>query len=264
MLSISHVTLCHIINDSILPFSPNLRSLKLIDEGLARLSSGLLPMKQESSFLSSCSFSSSTEVRSKFKSEVNEFNSELSEVFGSEGEEKGLGRHGTKWHSRTEQTEGAPTLTHVDRLGKTKMVDIGWKNDTDRSATAVARVFLGPEAFPLVAMNQLKKGDVLTVAQLAGIMGAKQTPNIIPLCHPLLLSHVDVALKLDEDVQAVDITATATTKGPTGVEMEALTAVAVAALTVYDMTKAASKNIEIAYIRLLRKSGGKNGAWERE
>lgn len=143
------------------------------------------------------------------------------------------------------------------------MVDVGAKAATPRSATAGATVLLGPTAFALVAANQVAKGDVLTVAQLAGVMGAKQTANLIPLCHPLLLSHVDVALSLNDAKHAVEIKATASTSGQTGVEMEAMTAAAVAALTVYDMCKAAGKGIEITDLRLERKVGGKSGEWKR-
>jgi molybdenum cofactor biosynthesis protein MoaC len=124
-------------------------------------------------------------------------------------------------------------------------------------------VLLGAAAYALVAENRTAKGDVLTVAQLAGVMAAKQTAALIPLCHPLALAHVDVRLRLAPAAAAVDIEATAATVGPTGVEMEAMTAAAVAALTVYDMCKATSKGIEIGAVRLLRKSGGRSGAWER-
>ena len=154
-------------------------------------------------------------------------------------------------------------LTHADESGKAAMVDVGGKPNAPRTATASARVLLGPTAFSLVAANQVKKGDVLTVAQLAGIMGAKHTSTLIPLCHPLLLSHVEVALELNPAHQAIDILATASTVGPTGVEMEAMTAAAVSALTVYDMCKAASKGIEITDLRLEKKTGGKSGKWVR-
>ena len=159
--------------------------------------------------------------------------------------------------------EMAPRLTHADESGKAAMVDVGGKKESTRSATATARVLLGHTAFSLVAANQVAKGDVLTVAQLAGIMGAKHTSTLIPLCHPLLLSHVEVLLELNSSHQCIDIKATAATTGPTGVEMEAMTAVAVSALTVYDMCKAASKEIEITELKLVRKSGGKSGEWIR-
>lgn len=152
-------------------------------------------------------------------------------------------------------------LTHVDASGKAAMVDVSHKAATVRTATAGARVLLGRRVFDLVASNQLAKGDVLTVAQLAGVMGAKHTSALIPLCHNILLSRVHVDLALNAGAAAVDVTATATTVGPTGVEMEALTAAAVASLTVYDMCKAASKGVVVTDLRLLAKSGGKSGDW---
>mmetsp|Transcript_4584 Transcript_4584/g.15081 ORF Transcript_4584/g.15081 Transcript_4584/m.15081 type:complete len:264 (+) Transcript_4584:1401-2192(+) len=155
------------------------------------------------------------------------------------------------------------TLTHVDSTGRASMVDVAPKADTLRSATASGRVLLGAEAFRLVAHNQVKKGDVLTVAQIAGINGAKMTSSLIPLCHNILIRGVDVKLQLDPDRNAVNILATATTVGPTGVEMEALTACSVAGLTVYDMCKAVSKDIEITDIKLQKKSGGKSADYER-
>jgi len=157
----------------------------------------------------------------------------------------------------------SPGLTHADETGKAAMVDVGGKKETTRSATATVRVLLGHTAFSLVASNQVAKGDVLTVAQLAGIMGAKHTSTLIPLCHPLLLSHVEVLLELNTSIQSIDIIATAATTGLTGVEMEAMTAAAVSALTVYDMCKAASKKIEITDLKLMKKSGGKSGEWDR-
>jgi cyclic pyranopterin phosphate synthase len=163
----------------------------------------------------------------------------------------------------SETENNSPRLTHADETGKAAMVDVGGKKETTRSATATVRVLLGRTAFSLVAANQVAKGDVLTVAQLAGIMGAKHTATLIPLCHPLLLSHVEVLLELNTSHQSIDIKATAATTGPTGVEMEAMTAAAVSALTVYDMCKAASKKIEITDLKLVRKSGGKSGEWVR-
>lgn len=154
-------------------------------------------------------------------------------------------------------------LSHVDSAGKAAMVNVAPKADTRRVATASGRVLLGAVAFSRVAANSISKGDVLTVAKLAGIMGAKQTASLIPLCHPLLLSGVDLSLSLNEELHAVDIAATVTTVGPTGVEMEALTAVTVASLTVYDMCKAVSKDIQIAEVRLESKTGGKSGDWSR-
>lgn len=158
------------------------------------------------------------------------------------------------------------TLSHIDSdTGRASMVDVSQKNhDSKRSATASATVLLGSHAFRLVKDNTLgKKGDVLSVSQLAGIMGAKHTSTLIPLCHPLLLTHASVDLELNEDRHAVDIRATVKTVGSTGVEMEALTAASIAALTVYDMCKAASKTIEITDIFLIEKTGGKGGSFHR-
>lgn len=161
-----------------------------------------------------------------------------------------------------ERSSGA-SLSHVDSAGKAAMVNIVAKTDTARLAIASCRVLLGSDAFSLVAANSISKGDVLTVAKIAGIMGAKQTASFIPLCHPLLLSGVDLNLTLNEELQAVDIEAKVTTVGPTGVEMEALTAVTVAGLTVYDMCKAVTKDIRISEVRLESKTGGKSGDWSR-
>ncbi|XP_054652720.1 molybdenum cofactor biosynthesis protein 1 isoform X2 [Dunckerocampus dactyliophorus] len=150
-----------------------------------------------------------------------------------------------------------PQLTHTDAQGRASMVDVGCKVPTRRVATAHATILLGPIAFGLLQDNQLGKGDALTVAQLAGIMGSKQTSTLIPLCHPLPLEHTSVILDLDELRNAVVITATCRTTSRTGVEMEALTAVSVAALTIYDMCKAVSHDITITDIKLLSKTGGK-------
>lgn len=148
-------------------------------------------------------------------------------------------------------------LTHTDQQGRATMVDVGGKAPTCRTATACATVILGPVAFPLLQDNQLAKGDALTVAQLAGIMASKQTSALIPLCHPLPLDHTSVTFHLDELHSAAVITATCRTTGRTGVEMEALTAVSVAALTVYDMCKAVTHDIIITDIKLVSKTGGK-------
>ncbi|XP_077436890.1 molybdenum cofactor biosynthesis protein 1 isoform X2 [Vanacampus margaritifer] len=150
-----------------------------------------------------------------------------------------------------------PRLTHTDAQGRASMVDVGSKAPTRRAATARATVLLGPFAFGLLRENQLAKGDAMAAAQLAGIMGSKQTSALIPLCHPLPLDHVSVSLDLDERRNAVVITATCRTTGRTGVEMEALTAVSIAALTIYDMCKAVSHDITITDIQLLSKTGGK-------
>ena len=139
------------------------------------------------------------------------------------------------------------------------MVDVGGKPDTERTATARGEVHMKKETFELILAGQIKKGDVLTVAQIAGISASKRTSELIPLCHPLFLSKVDVDLALDEALPGIVITATVKVNGKTGVEMEALTAVSVAALTVYDMAKAAEKTMRIQNIRLLEKHGGQSG-----
>jgi cyclic pyranopterin phosphate synthase len=157
-----------------------------------------------------------------------------------------------------------PRLTHFDAKGKARMVDVTAKAVTERVAVAKGAVLMQPETIALIAKGGVKKGDVLSVARLAGIMGAKRTPDLIPLCHPLALSSVAVDLAVDRKRNAVDITATCKLEGKTGVEMEALTAVAVAALTVYDMCKAVDRGMRLTEIRLVRKSGGKSGAFEAE
>ena len=154
------------------------------------------------------------------------------------------------------------TLTHFDSDGNAVMVDVSAKDETERVATAAGAVVMQPETVQLIADGGVKKGDVLSVARLAGIMGAKKTPDLIPLCHPLALSSVKVELSINTDRNAVDIEATCKLKGRTGVEMEALTAVAVAALTVYDMCKAVDRGMQITDIRLTHKSGGKSGTYE--
>ena len=153
-------------------------------------------------------------------------------------------------------------FTHVDKEGKARMVDVSDKAETERSATAKGSVTMQPATLALIKEGGVKKGDVLSVARLAGIMGAKRTPDLIPLCHPLALTSVQVDLTLDEARNAVDITATCKLTGRTGVEMEALTAVSVAALTVYDMCKAVDRSMTISEIRLVHKSGGKSGTYE--
>lgn len=153
------------------------------------------------------------------------------------------------------------TLTHFDAAGQAHMVDVSGKEPTTREAVAEAAVVMSPETLAL-AQGGAAKGDVLGVARLAGIMGAKRTAELIPLCHPLPLDRVAVDLVADPDLPGVRITATARTTGRTGVEMEALTAASVAALTVYDMLKAAQKDMRIENIRLLKKTGGKSGTFE--
>jgi len=153
-------------------------------------------------------------------------------------------------------------LTHFDERGNARMVDVGAKDVTERVATARASIVMQPATLKLIRDKKASKGDVLTVAQLAGIMAAKKTPDLIPLCHPLALSSVDVTLSLDAKRNAVDIQATCRLKGRTGVEMEALTAAAVAALTVYDMCKAVDRGMVISEVKLLHKSGGKSGRFD--
>ena len=150
-------------------------------------------------------------------------------------------------------------LTHLDESGRVRMVDVSEKADTERLAIAQGEVHMKKETLELIRAGQIKKGDVLTVAQIAGITAAKRTSELIPLCHPLPLTQVDVELVLNEALPGVQITATAKTVGKTGVEMEALTAVSVAALTVYDMAKAAEKSMRIENIRLVEKHGGRSG-----
>lgn len=155
-------------------------------------------------------------------------------------------------------------FTHFNGEGRARMVDVGDKGVTHRTAVAAGRVLLNRAAFELVRSGGMKKGDVLTVAQVAGIMGAKRTPDIIPMCHPISLNGVDLSLSLDESRLSVEITAAVRVDGRTGAEMEALTAVSVAALTVYDMCKAVQRDIEISDIRLLQKTGGVHGEYERK
>lgn len=153
-------------------------------------------------------------------------------------------------------------FTHLDDQGRAVMVDVADKAETERRAVAKGRIFMAPETLALIRDGAVKKGDVLSVARLAGIMGAKRTPDLIPLCHPLALTSVKVELELDEAASAVEVTASCGLKGRTGVEMEALTAVAVAALTVYDMCKARDRGMRIGDLRLVHKSGGKSGTYE--
>ncbi len=152
-----------------------------------------------------------------------------------------------------------PQLSHIDESGKAHMVDIGAKPETERAAVARGEVILKPETLELIKAGLMKKGDVLTVAQLAGIMGAKKTSELIPLCHPIPINQVVVELEVDDRLPGVIITSRLKTTGKTGIEMEALTAVTVAALTVYDMVKAVEKTARITNIRLLEKRGGQSG-----
>ena len=155
-------------------------------------------------------------------------------------------------------------FTHFDDHGRARMVDVGEKPDTLRTAAAAGRILINRDTFQLIRSGGVKKGDVLTVAQLAGIMGAKHTADLIPMCHPVFTEGVQVSLALDEDRCSVEIRATARCHGKTGVEMEALTAVSVAALTVYDMCKAIQRAMVISDIRLLSKTGGIHGDFTRE
>jgi cyclic pyranopterin phosphate synthase len=157
-------------------------------------------------------------------------------------------------------------LTHVDDQGRARMVDIGAKPDTERVAVARGRVAMQPQTLALIRAGTAQKGDVLTVAQIAGVQAAKRTYELIPMCHPLLLTHVAVELMPGESKGKawVDIQATVRTSGKTGVEMEALTAASIAALTVYDMCKATDRAMCITNLRLVHKSGGKSGIWNLE
>ena len=155
-------------------------------------------------------------------------------------------------------------FTHFDEQGRARMVNVGDKNPTVRTAVAAGRVLVSRQTFDLIRTGGMKKGDVLTVAQIAGIMGAKRTPDLIPMCHPILLDGVRLHLSLDEEHCAVEIRAEVSCSGRTGVEMEALTAVSTAALTVYDMCKAVQKDMVIDQIRLVSKTGGVHGDYLRE
>ena len=155
-------------------------------------------------------------------------------------------------------------FTHFNDQGRARMVDVGEKPLSQRTAVAAARVLVNDHTFSLIQIGGIKKGDVLTVAQIAGIMGAKRTPDIIPMCHPILMDGIDLELSLDEGRKSVEIRAAVSCDGRTGVEMEALTAVSTAALTVYDMCKAVQKDMVITDIRLLSKTGGVHGDYLRE
>ena len=155
-------------------------------------------------------------------------------------------------------------LSHVDTDGRPKMVDVGSKPETARRAVAEGRIRLSPEAFEALAGNLNPKGDVLSVAELAGTTGAKKTADLIPLCHPIVLDHVDVSATPDPELPGVHVVASASSVGRTGVEMEALTAVTVELLTVYDMVKAAGHDMEMQDVHLLEKSGGRSGLWKRK
>jgi len=155
-----------------------------------------------------------------------------------------------------------PEFSHFDASGNARMVDVSPKDESERVAVAKGSVLMSPATLTLIRDRALKKGDVMAVAQLAGIMAAKRTSELVPLCHPLSLTNVSVSLEADMDRSAVDITATCKVLGRTGVEMEALTAVSVAALTIYDMCKSVDRAMRITDIRLTHKSGGKSGTYE--
>ena len=155
-------------------------------------------------------------------------------------------------------------FTHINDEGRAKMVDVSEKCDTVREAVAVGSISMKRETLQRIKDGSISKGDVLAVAQVGGIMGAKSTPQIIPMCHPIMISGCDISFKLDLENSKIEITATTKTVGKTGIEMEALTAVSVAALTIYDMCKAIDREMTINNIMLVRKSGGKSGVFERK
>ena len=159
---------------------------------------------------------------------------------------------------------GTGKLTHIDAGGEAHMVDVGGKQETERVAIAEGYIRMAPETLALILAGDAKKGDVIGVAQIAGIMGAKKTSDIIPLCHPLMLTKVSVDISQVPELPGLRVEAMAKLSGRTGVEMEALTAVSVACLTLYDMAKAADKSMEITGIKLLSKTGGKSGNWQRD
>ncbi|ESQ36761.1 hypothetical protein EUTSA_v10008544mg [Eutrema salsugineum] len=216
---------------------------------------------------------------------VNELNQEMQSIFGAEPSPDGFSGPATMDYSELKSKIESPKstnqdnstqyerpekvasemsrLTHVGISGEAQMVDVSSKDNTKRSALACCKVILGKRVFDLVLANQMGKGDVLGVAKIAGINGAKQTSSLIPLCHNIALTHVRVDLRLNPEDFSVDIEGEASCTGKTGVEMEAMTAVSVAGLTVYDMCKAASKDISITDVRLERKAGGKSGYWSR-
>lgn len=155
-------------------------------------------------------------------------------------------------------------LTHINEQGRAKMVDVSNKEETLREAVACGNVYMKRETLQRVNEGTIKKGDVLSVAQVGGIMGCKKTSDIIPMCHPIMITGCDISFNLDFDKNRVEITATVKNTGQTGVEMEALTAVTVAGLTIYDMCKAIDKEMVISDVMLMKKSGGKSGLYQRE
>ncbi|XP_061375266.1 cyclic pyranopterin monophosphate synthase, mitochondrial [Gastrolobium bilobum] len=213
--------------------------------------------------LSKRMFSSS--VSHDYASAIQELNKEMESVFG-EPPANGLASSASNSHVNNEShlasqniVESSSELTHTGNSGEAQMVDVSPKESSKRSAIAVCKVNLGKKVFDLVLANQMAKGDVLSVAKIAGITAAKQTSNLIPLCHNISLTHVQVNLRLNHEDFSVIVEGEAASTGKTGVEMEAMTAVSIAGLTVYDMCKAASKDIAITDIRLKHKSGGKSG-----
>ncbi|KAG9141643.1 hypothetical protein Leryth_015348 [Lithospermum erythrorhizon] len=202
---------------------------------------------------------------------ISELNKEMESVFGEPPASSFAGSVENKIVPEEVRTDivstdesCSPRLTHISSTGEAQMVDVSSKEASKRVAIASCKVILGRAVFDLVSANRIGKGDVLGVAKIAGICGAKQTSNLIPLCHNINLSHVRVDLTLSPGDYSVKVEGEATSTGKTGVEMEALTAVSVASLTVYDMCKAASKDIVITDIRLESKTGGKSGAWSRQ
>ena len=169
---------------------------------------------------------------------------------------------------RADSAHKMAEFTHFNESGRARMVDVSAKDSTERAATAQATVFLQPETLEKIQRGEIAKGDVLSVAQVAGVMGAKKTPDLIPMCHPILLTSVDISFKEEpqpdrEGRCSIIITATAKTIGPTGVEMEAMTAASVAALTIYDMCKAVDRGMSFSNVCLLSKTGGKSGSYQR-
>lgn len=155
-------------------------------------------------------------------------------------------------------------LTHINEEGRAKMVDVSEKFDTTRVAVAIGSIFMRGETLERIKKGSILKGDVLSVAQVAGIMGSKSTSSIIPMCHPIMISGCDISFHIDSENNKIDITATTKTVGKTGIEIEALTAVSISALTIYDMCKAIDREMVISNIMLLKKSGGKSGLFERK
>jgi cyclic pyranopterin phosphate synthase len=168
----------------------------------------------------------------------------------------------TRKQAMSKQDSGADALTHFDQSGQAHMVDVGSKAHTKRIAVATGRISMQASTLQLIKQGDAKKGDVLGIARIAAIQGAKRTADLIPLCHPIALTKVSVAFDIDDKQQAVVCTVSSETTGPTGVEMEALCAVSVALLTVYDMLKAADRGMIISEIKLLEKSGGQSGLWQ--